>query len=337
MSYEFLAPAAADVVARSPMERQARKAGARFEVRDGWNVAVAYAGEAARLRAVGFADASHMRKYEVQGTLPDGLEFGRATVDGDATWLPMTTTRALVLGGDAPRRRARRHHRLRRAAPRRPARARDVRALHRDRPAPAGHEARRLAPGLGRADGGRDPLRGRGPLPDAVRRGARPVRVDRGRRRRAATSAAARSARTRSCGRPPVLDIFRKRRMWRPRAGAQAALRRGHRRRRLARARHRLLPQAARDHRRRDPREELHRLGRGRAQHDDPALELQDARGRALLRRLGQALRGPLEGAELQPAVQPVRPPDARAHRPRDVRDGQPRRGQPPRAASTRA
>jgi glycine/D-amino acid oxidase-like deaminating enzyme len=32
-----------------------------------------------------------------------------------------------------------------------------------------------------------------------------------------------------------------------------------------------------------DPREELHRVGRGRAQHDDPALELQDAGGRALL------------------------------------------------------
>ena len=97
MSYEFLAPTAPDVVARSPMERQARKAGARFEVRDGWNVAVAYAGEASRLRSVAFADASHTRKYEVQGTLPDGLEFGRATIDGDATWLPMTTTRALVL------------------------------------------------------------------------------------------------------------------------------------------------------------------------------------------------------------------------------------------------
>jgi hypothetical protein len=48
MSFEFLTPAAADAVARSPMERQAAKAGARFEVRDGWNVAVAYAGEAAR-------------------------------------------------------------------------------------------------------------------------------------------------------------------------------------------------------------------------------------------------------------------------------------------------
>ncbi len=35
-------------------------------------------------------------------------------------------------------------------------------------------------------------------------------------------------------------------------------------------------------------------------------------------------------GPQLQPALQPVRPPHARALRPRDVRDGQPRRGQPP-------
>ena len=41
-------------------------------------------------------------------------------------------------------------------------------------------------------------------------------------------------------------------------------------------------------------------------------------------------------GAQLQPAVQPVRPPHAGPLRPRDVRDGQPRRGQPPRRASTR-
>jgi glycine cleavage system aminomethyltransferase T len=101
VSFEFLSPGAAEVVARSPMERQARAAGARFEVRDGWNVAVSYAGEADALRAVGFADASHLRKYELQGALP-ALEFGRATVDGDATWLPMTATRALILGGDAP-------------------------------------------------------------------------------------------------------------------------------------------------------------------------------------------------------------------------------------------
>jgi glycine cleavage system aminomethyltransferase T len=104
VSLEFLSPGAPDVVARSPMERQARAAGARFAVRDGWNVAVTYAGEADALRTVGFADASHIRKYEVQARPPDlpPLQFGRATVDGDATWLPMTATRALVLGGPPP-------------------------------------------------------------------------------------------------------------------------------------------------------------------------------------------------------------------------------------------
>jgi glycine cleavage system aminomethyltransferase T len=101
VSFEFLSPGATDAIARSPMERQARAAGARFEVRDGWNVAVSYTGEADALRTVGFADASHIRKYELQGELPP-LEFGRATVDGDATWLPMTTTRALILGGEPP-------------------------------------------------------------------------------------------------------------------------------------------------------------------------------------------------------------------------------------------
>ena len=43
-----------------------------------------------------------------------------------------------------------------------------------------------------------------------------------------------------------------------------------------------------------------------------------------------EALRGAVAGARLQPAVLAVRPPDARPHRPRDVRHGQPRRGQPP-------
>jgi len=102
MSFGFLETAAAEVVARSPMERQARAAGARFEVRDGWNVAVSYPGES--LDAVGFADASHTRKYEIQARPPElpSLELGRATVDGESTWLPMTTSRALILGGEAP-------------------------------------------------------------------------------------------------------------------------------------------------------------------------------------------------------------------------------------------
>jgi hypothetical protein len=99
VTLEFLSPSAPDVVARSPMERQARAAGARFEVRDGWNVAVAYA-EAPSGR-VTFADCSHIRKYELHGDLPP-LELGRATVDGDSTWLPLTATRTLILGGDPP-------------------------------------------------------------------------------------------------------------------------------------------------------------------------------------------------------------------------------------------
>jgi glycine cleavage system aminomethyltransferase T len=101
MSFAFLSPTAADAIARSPMERQARAAGARFELRDGWNVAVAFAGEPPALGAVAFADCSHLRKYELHGELPP-LELGRATVDGDATWLPMTPARALVLGGEPP-------------------------------------------------------------------------------------------------------------------------------------------------------------------------------------------------------------------------------------------
>src|SRR5918993_2492485 len=102
MSYAFLTASATGAVARSPMERQAKAAGATFEVRDGWNVATSYGGrEAAALATVAFADASHARKYEKQGELPT-LEFGRATADGDNLWLPMSATRALVLGGEAP-------------------------------------------------------------------------------------------------------------------------------------------------------------------------------------------------------------------------------------------
>jgi hypothetical protein len=99
MTFGFLSPTADDAVARSPMERQARAAGARFELRDGWNVAVSYPGES--LDAIGFADVSHIRKYELQGDLRP-LDLGRATVDGDQTWLPMTPTRALILGGEPP-------------------------------------------------------------------------------------------------------------------------------------------------------------------------------------------------------------------------------------------
>ena len=101
LAFGFLAPTAADVVARSPMERQARAAGARFELRDCWNVAVAFPGEERARASVAFSDVSFIRKYELQGELP-ALDLGRASTRGDSTWLPMTATRALILGGEPP-------------------------------------------------------------------------------------------------------------------------------------------------------------------------------------------------------------------------------------------
>jgi len=85
-------------VARSPMERQAAAAGARFELRDGWNVAVSYPGESAA--AGGFTDVSHLRKVELHGTPGLELELASATrVDG-AWWCPLTAERTLVIGGE---------------------------------------------------------------------------------------------------------------------------------------------------------------------------------------------------------------------------------------------
>jgi sarcosine oxidase subunit gamma len=99
---DFLSPAAAQsgVIARSPMERLAHDAGAQFEVRDGWNVAVAYGADEKRaLEHVAWADVSHLSKWELKGA----GEFGTATRDGDAWVCPLTPTRALRIGGtDAP-------------------------------------------------------------------------------------------------------------------------------------------------------------------------------------------------------------------------------------------
>lgn len=97
MSLAFLSPAE-DVTARSPMERMAKAAGARFEVRDGWNVAVGY--ESERSDAVSWADVSHLRKFELQG---DGIpgEFERAVRDGDRWVCRLTETRTLLIGGEA--------------------------------------------------------------------------------------------------------------------------------------------------------------------------------------------------------------------------------------------
>jgi heterotetrameric sarcosine oxidase gamma subunit len=117
VSLEFLAPDAAvstdafAPVARSPMERDARAAGARFEVRDGWNVAVGYSGsqqeaEACR-RTAGWADVSHLGKLELQAAPDDlqamaavcggSLELGQAGRASGAWWCRLTQTRALVI------------------------------------------------------------------------------------------------------------------------------------------------------------------------------------------------------------------------------------------------
>jgi glycine cleavage system aminomethyltransferase T len=94
-SFEFLEPTPA-AVARSPMEGQALAAGARMEVRDGWNVAVEYPGAAAN-PPVAWADVSHLRKLEVIG--PHELAFGTAARIDGAWWCPVTRERTLVIGG----------------------------------------------------------------------------------------------------------------------------------------------------------------------------------------------------------------------------------------------
>lgn len=119
MSLEFLSVAAAErqgpfsPIARSPMERRARAAGARFELRDGWSVAVAYADierEAETLAgSAGFADFSHLGKLELQAAPQDLLaivaqatgglrpELGEAERAARAWWCPVTSSRLLVV------------------------------------------------------------------------------------------------------------------------------------------------------------------------------------------------------------------------------------------------
>jgi glycine cleavage system aminomethyltransferase T len=93
MSYAFLS-VAPDVVARSPMERAARAAGARFEVRDGWNVAVEY--PPLQDAPVTWADASHLAKLELHG--PHKLKLGTAKRERKGWVCPLTKDRALVIG-----------------------------------------------------------------------------------------------------------------------------------------------------------------------------------------------------------------------------------------------
>ena len=91
-----------DAVAHSPMERLARAGGARFEIRDGWNVAVEFPGGsgAGSGETVSWADVSHLAKVELQGgsdTIGE-LPFGTAVRRDEAWWCRLTQTRALVIG-----------------------------------------------------------------------------------------------------------------------------------------------------------------------------------------------------------------------------------------------
>jgi heterotetrameric sarcosine oxidase gamma subunit len=99
-------------VARSPMERQARAAGAQIEERDGWAVAVAYGSseqEAQTItRAAGWADMSHLAKLELQAQ-PDVVQsifatgaaghfdLGLARRTAGAWWCPLAPSRLLVI------------------------------------------------------------------------------------------------------------------------------------------------------------------------------------------------------------------------------------------------
>jgi hypothetical protein len=82
--------------------------GAVLELRDGWYVPATFPNTGAQRQAisetVGFADASTIRKIELQikqgsaHPLWAGLTLGTATLRGGAQWCPLTPNRVLVLG-----------------------------------------------------------------------------------------------------------------------------------------------------------------------------------------------------------------------------------------------
>jgi heterotetrameric sarcosine oxidase gamma subunit len=94
----FLSPGPG-AVAKSPMEPGAAAAGAAFEERDGWKLAVSFPNE--DFSAVGFADVSQLGKIEVQGDVAaitgHHLELGRALRADGSWWCPYSPTRAVVL------------------------------------------------------------------------------------------------------------------------------------------------------------------------------------------------------------------------------------------------
>jgi heterotetrameric sarcosine oxidase gamma subunit len=101
----FLVPDATTdtAIARAPAEHLARAAGARFELRAGWNVAVSFGDQEHRwlTETVGFADRSQLCKLELHGPPgPLGALAEQVRAAG-ATWCELTPSRALVLA-EAP-------------------------------------------------------------------------------------------------------------------------------------------------------------------------------------------------------------------------------------------
>jgi heterotetrameric sarcosine oxidase gamma subunit len=96
---------AIDVAAESPVAAELRAAGAVWEQRDGWTVAASFGAEEDERRAaretVGWADASHLGKLELQGDLdaiePLPAEPGNAARVQAAWWCRVSATRALVI------------------------------------------------------------------------------------------------------------------------------------------------------------------------------------------------------------------------------------------------
>lgn len=101
MNLDFLT--VSGTVGESPMADATAAAGASFDERDGWRIAVAFSTPAAEKRAlsdtVGWADVSHLTKTEVHGA--HGLPLGVAVCRDDAWTCPVTQQRALVVGGAA--------------------------------------------------------------------------------------------------------------------------------------------------------------------------------------------------------------------------------------------
>ncbi len=119
MSYEFLAPDrtrehdGARPVARSPLERLLERAGARFDVLDGWSVAADFGSPRAEVEAgrssVAIGDRSQLGKLELQsapGTIAEmiaGATGGARLRPGlglraqAAWWCPLTPERVIIL------------------------------------------------------------------------------------------------------------------------------------------------------------------------------------------------------------------------------------------------